>query len=40
MPTIAVNNEVTPVIIIFTVEPSQQQDLLAAIASFLPTVKQ
>ncbi|WP_110986370.1 antibiotic biosynthesis monooxygenase family protein [Acaryochloris thomasi] len=40
MPTVAINNEVTTVIIVFTVEPSQQQELVDAIATFLPTVKQ
>ncbi|MGB3695213.1 MAG: hypothetical protein WA865_00930 [Spirulinaceae cyanobacterium] len=40
MPTIAVNNEVITVIIIFTVEPKQQQELLDAIAEFLEIVKQ
>ena len=40
MPTVAVNNEVATVIIIFTVAPEQQQELIEAIADFLDTVKQ
>ena len=51
MPTVAVNNEVATVIIIFTVAPvtsegrfgnlpQQQQELIEAIADFLDTVKQ
>ncbi len=40
MPTLAIDNHVLTVIIIFTVEPAQQQELLDAIANFLQTVKQ
>lgn len=40
MPTIATNNEVITVIIIFTVEPDRQQELIDAIADFIETVKQ
>jgi quinol monooxygenase YgiN len=40
MATIATNNEVITVIIIFTVESEQQQELIDAIAIFLETVKQ
>lgn len=41
MPTIAKNNDVVTVIIIFAVEPEQQQELIEAIAEFLETaVKQ
>lgn len=39
MPTIATNNEVTTVIIIFNVEAEKQQDLLDTIAEFSKTVK-
>ena len=41
MPTIAKNNDLLTVIIIFAVEPEQQQELINAIAEFLETaVKQ
>lgn len=40
MATIAIDQDVTTVIIIFTVEPQQQQALIDAIANFLETVKQ
>ncbi|WP_013321362.1 antibiotic biosynthesis monooxygenase family protein [Gloeothece verrucosa] len=40
MPTIAIHNEVITVIIIFSVEPQQQQELIDVIAEFLATVKQ
>jgi quinol monooxygenase YgiN len=40
MATIAVNNEVITVIVIFSVEPDRQQELINAIAEFLETVKQ
>ncbi len=40
MATIATNNEVVTVIVIFTVEPDRQQELIDAIAEFLETVKQ
>ncbi|NEP57641.1 MAG: antibiotic biosynthesis monooxygenase [Symploca sp. SIO2G7] len=39
MPTIATNNELITVIVLFRVEPEQQQKLIEAIASFLATVK-
>lgn len=39
MPTIATNNEVATVIIIFNVEPEKQQELIDTIAEFLDTVK-
>ncbi|MCJ8278964.1 MAG: antibiotic biosynthesis monooxygenase [Rivularia sp. ALOHA_DT_140] len=39
MPTIATNNEVATVIIIFNVEPETQQELLDTIYDFLDTVK-
>ena len=40
MPTIATNNEVATVIVIFNVEPAKQQELLDTIAEFVETVKQ
>lgn len=40
MPQIAVNNELITVIVIFTVEPERQQELVDAIADFLTTVRQ
>ncbi len=40
MPTIAKNNDVITVIVIFTVEPKRQQELIDTIISFLDTVKQ
>lgn len=40
MATIAVNNEVITVIVIFSVESDRQQELIDAIAEFLETVKQ
>ncbi|MEN9871392.1 MAG: hypothetical protein RLZZ171_2384 [Cyanobacteriota bacterium] len=40
MATIAVNNEVITVIVIFSVESERQQELIDAIAEFLETVKQ
>jgi quinol monooxygenase YgiN len=40
MATLAVNNEVTTVIIIFSVEPERQQELVDAIAEFAETVKE
>lgn len=40
MPTIATDNDVITVIIIFSVAPSQQQELLDAITAFLQVVKQ
>jgi quinol monooxygenase YgiN len=40
MPTIATNNELVTVIIIFSVEPERQQELIDAILDFLETVKQ
>ncbi|WGV25354.1 antibiotic biosynthesis monooxygenase family protein [Halotia branconii] len=40
MATIATKNEVITVIIIFSVKPEQQQELIDAIAEFLETVKQ
>jgi quinol monooxygenase YgiN len=40
MPTIAIHNEVITVIIIFSVEPQQQQELIDVIAEFLAIVKQ
>jgi len=40
MPTIATNNEIATVIIIFNVEPEQQQELIDTIAEFVKTVKQ
>jgi len=38
MPTIATNNEVATVIIIFNVEPEKQQELLDTVAEFVKTV--
>ena len=40
MATLAVNNEITTVIVIFSVEPERQQELVDAIAEFVETVKQ
>ena len=40
MATIATKNEVITVIVIFTVEPERQQELIDAIAEFTETVKQ
>lgn len=40
MPTIATKNELTTVMVIFTIKPEQQQELLDAIAEFLEFVKQ
>ena len=40
MAIIATNNEVITVIIIFTVQPERQQELIDAIADFVETVKQ
>lgn len=40
MPTIAKNNEVITVIVIFTVEPERQQELIDTIIRFSDTVKQ
>ena len=40
MATVATKNEVTTVIVIFTVEPDRQQELIDAIAEFTETVKQ
>lgn len=40
MPTVAKNNDVITVIIIFTVEPERQQEVIDTIISFLDTVKQ
>ncbi|MEY2833450.1 MAG: hypothetical protein RLZZ574_2709, partial [Cyanobacteriota bacterium] len=40
MATIAVNNEVITVIVIFSVESERQQELIDAIAEFSETVKQ
>lgn len=40
MPTVAKNNDVITVIVIFTVEPERQQELIDTIISFLNTVKQ
>lgn len=40
MPTVAKNNEVITVIVIFTVEPERQQELIDTIISFSDTVKQ
>ena len=40
MATLAVNNEVTTVIVIFSVEPERQQELVDAIAEFVETVKE
>lgn len=40
MPTIAKNNDVITVIIIFAVEPSRQQELIDTIVEFVQTVKQ
>ncbi len=40
MPLVATNNEVITVIIIFSVEPQRQQELLDVIRDFLDTVKQ
>lgn len=40
MATIAVNNEVITVIVIFSVESERQQELIDAIAEFVETVKQ
>ncbi len=40
MPTIATNNELATVIIIFNVEPEKQQELIDTITDFLNTVKQ
>ena len=39
MTTLSLDNKLTTVIILFTVEPSQQDDLIAAIQEFLETVK-
>ncbi len=39
MPTISKNNDVLTVIIIFTVEPERQQELVETIMEFLETVK-
>ena len=40
MATLAVNNEITTVIVIFSVESERQQELIDAIAEFVETVKQ
>lgn len=40
MTTIAVNNEVITVIVIFSVESERQQELIDAIAEFVETVEQ
>ena len=40
MATVATKNEVITVIVIFTVEPDRQQELIDAIAEFTETVKQ
>ena len=40
MPTLATNNELATVIVIFSIKPEQQQELLDAIAKFLEEVKQ
>ncbi|MGF1482242.1 MAG: antibiotic biosynthesis monooxygenase family protein [Cyanophyceae cyanobacterium] len=40
MPTVATNNDVVTVIIIFAVEPQRQQELIDTIKEFLATVKQ
>ena len=40
MATLAVNNKITTVIVIFSVEPERQQELVDAIAEFVETVKQ
>ncbi|MGL5806683.1 MAG: antibiotic biosynthesis monooxygenase family protein [Xenococcaceae cyanobacterium] len=40
MSTIAINNEILTVIVIFSVEPEKQQELIDAIAEFSKTVKQ
>ncbi len=40
MPTVAKNNEVITVIVIFTVKPERQQELIDTIISFTVTVKQ
>lgn len=40
MPTVAINNEVITVIIIFRVEPERQQELINTIIDFVNTVKQ
>lgn len=39
MPAIAKNNEVLTVIIVFSVEPQRQQELIDTILGFLETVK-
>lgn len=39
MTTLSLNNKLTTVIILFTVEPSQQDELITAIKEFLETVK-
>ncbi len=39
MPTIAIDNEVATVIVIFNVEPEKQQQLIDTIAEFVNTVK-
>ena len=39
MTTLSIDNSLTTVIIIFTVKPQQQQDLIEAIKEFLETVK-
>ena len=39
MTTLSINNNLTTVIIIFTVKPEQQQELIEAIKEFLKTVK-
>ena len=40
MATLAINNEVTTVIVIFSVESERQQELIDAIAEFVETVKE
>ena len=40
MPQVSVNNEVITVIVIFSVEPERQQELVNAIAEFLIIVRQ
>ncbi|MEM8779237.1 MAG: antibiotic biosynthesis monooxygenase [Cyanobacteria bacterium P01_G01_bin.49] len=40
MPKVAIDNEVITVIVIFSVEPERQQELVNVIAQFLETVKQ
>ena len=40
MPTISTDNQLTTVIVIFTIKPEQQQELLNTIAEFIKEVKQ